>query len=226
MGRKLVSVVVPVHNGAPFLLDALSSIGAQGYEPIEVMVVDDGSTDNSEVIARSFLDHHDGHLLRQENRGPAAARNAAITAAHGELITFLDADDEMLADRVAFQVAHLDAHPQVDVVIGSEEIRLAPGIDPPPGLSPQGDHSTYPLMTMMARTPVFERVGLFDTSFAVAEDTDWLLRARAAGVQFEFVDRVVLRRRIHGANLMYRSEERRRALFRSLQRLRRSEANG
>jgi glycosyltransferase involved in cell wall biosynthesis len=222
---KLVSVVVPVYNGAPFLFDALASIAAQKYEPIEVIIVDDGSTDESSVIAGSFLAHHDGRLLHQQNLGPAAARNTGIAVARGELITFLDADDEMVADRVAFQVEYLDDHAMLDVVIGSEEIHLDPGIDPPPWLSGNGGQTTYPLMTMMALLPAFERVGLFDTSFSVAEDTDWVLRARAAGVRIEFVDRVVLRRRIHGANLMYRAEDRRHALFRALHRLRQSGAN-
>jgi glycosyltransferase involved in cell wall biosynthesis len=219
--HKLVSVVVPVYNGAPFLLDALTSIGVQDYEPIEVIIVDDGSTDDSHSIANSFLTHRDGLLLRQENLGPASARNAAIAVARGELITFLDADDEMVAERVRFQVEHLDRHPTVDLVIGNEEIRLDRGIQSPPWLQVHDTRTTYPIMTMMARAPVFERVGLFDTSFPVAEDTDWLLRARASGIQYEFVDRILLRRRIHGANLMYRAEDRRHALFRALQRLRR-----
>ena len=220
--RTLVSVVVPVYNGAAFLLDALTSIGTQDYAPIEAIIVDDGSTDDSHLIADTFLAHHNGRLLRQENLGPAAARNAAIAVARGELITFLDADDEMVADRVAFQVEHLDHHPMLDVVIGSEEIHLDRGIETPPWLQAQETRPTYPIMTMMARAPVFDRVGLFDTSFSVAEDTDWLLRARVSGVQYEFVDRILLRRRIHGANLMYRSEDRRQALFRALQRLRRA----
>jgi len=220
--RTLVSVVVPVYNGAAFLRDALTSIGTQKYAPIEVIIVDDGSTDESHLIADSFLAHHNGRLLRQGNLGPAAARNAAIAVARGELITFLDADDEMVADRVAFQVEHLHQHPMLDVVIGSEEIRLDSGIETPPWLQAQETRPAYPIMTMMARAPVFERVGLFDTSFSVAEDTDWLLRARATGVQYEFVDRILLRRRIHGANLMYRSDDRRQALFRALQRLRRA----
>ena len=218
---KLVSVVVPVYNGAAFLLDALRSVAKQNYEQIEVIIVDDGSTDESASIGGDFLAHHEGRLLRQANLGPAAARNSGIAATRGELITFLDADDEMVADRVSFQVEHLDQHPTLDVVIGSEEIRLDRGIDPPRWLQADDARATYPIMTMMARAPVFERVGLFDTSFLVAEDTDWLLRARSCGVRYEVVERLLLRRRIHGANLMYRSVDRRKALFRSLQRLHR-----
>jgi glycosyltransferase involved in cell wall biosynthesis len=224
--HKLVSVVVPVYNGAPFLRDALTSIASQNYEPLETIVVDDGSTDESHVIASSFLADHEGRLLRQENLGPAAARNAAIAVAQGELITFLDADDEMVPDRVAFQVGHLDHRPTLDVLIGREEIRLDPGIDPPTWLQEHELGTTYPLMTMMARAAVFERVGLFDTSFPVGEDMEWLLRARAAGVQYELVDRIVLRRRIHGANLTYRSKDHRHALFRALHRLGRAGGNG
>jgi hypothetical protein len=90
-----VSVVVPLYNKAPVLLRTLRSIAAQSHTDFEVIVVNDGSTDNSEAIARSFQDSR-FRLITQQNAGPGAARNRGIAEAAGEIIAFCDADDEWL----------------------------------------------------------------------------------------------------------------------------------
>src|SRR3954451_22735593 len=87
----LVSCIVPVFNGERYLREALQSILAQSYRPIEVVVVDDGSTDRSPVVVAGF--GREVRYLRQENAGPAAARNHGVQEARGELLAFLDADD-------------------------------------------------------------------------------------------------------------------------------------
>jgi len=101
VSRPLVSVVIPVYNAEPFLREALDSVLAQDYEPFEVIVVDDGSTDGSGTIARSYPEVR---YLRQENQGPAVARNAGIAAAQGEFLAFFDADDVMLPNKLSVQV--------------------------------------------------------------------------------------------------------------------------
>lgn len=103
MTAPLVSVVIPVHNGAQFLEQALASIDAQTYKPIEVIVIDDGSADESAEIARK----HDPRptVLVQPNRGVAAARNAGLSAARGDLIAFLDQDDWWRPAKIDQQVA-------------------------------------------------------------------------------------------------------------------------
>jgi glycosyltransferase involved in cell wall biosynthesis len=93
VSNPLVSVVTPVYNGEAFLRETLESIFAQDYEPFEVIVVDDGSTDGSAAIARSYPA---ARYIRQHNQGPAAARNAGIAAARGEFLAFVDADDVAL----------------------------------------------------------------------------------------------------------------------------------
>lgn len=107
MALPLVSAVVPVHNGERFLAAALDSVLFQDYEPLEVIVVDDGSTDRSAEVASS----RPVRLLRQENAGMAAARNAGIAHASGELVAFIDADDEWLPEAVARQAAVLAKEP-------------------------------------------------------------------------------------------------------------------
>ena len=126
--RTPVSVVVPVHDGERFLEAALESILGQSYVPLEVVVVDDGSTDaTADVLAQVA----GVRVVTQVQAGPAAARNAGVRLATGEAITFLDADDEMPLGRIARQVAHLEQHADVDAVLGRQEIVVEAGVQPP-----------------------------------------------------------------------------------------------
>ena len=205
MSGPLVSVIVPVHNGADFLAEALESAFAQDYAPLEVLVVDDGSEDGSREVARNYPVRY----LRQEHSGVAVARNTGLQAARAELIAFLDADDTWCAGKLRAQVDHLLAHPDIDLVLGRMEVFVQPGTEPPPWLPaawlrvPQNGL----LPTMLARRTVFERVGPFDPSFPIGEDTDWLARAFAEGVRHTALPDVVLRYRIHGANTTDRHRE-------------------
>src|SRR5512143_4014499 len=112
--EPLVSVVMPVYNGARYLRQALESALNQTYRPLEIIVVDDGSTDETSAILAEFGSRI--RAIRQKNPGSAAARNAALQAAHGEIIAFLDADDLWLPQKLEVQVAYLRAHPDVELV--------------------------------------------------------------------------------------------------------------
>jgi glycosyltransferase involved in cell wall biosynthesis len=226
----LVSVVVPFHDAARYLGDAVASVLAQTYRPWELLLVDDASADDGAAVAAELArTHPDVRLLRlRENRGPAAARNHGLAAARGELITFLDADDAMLPDRLATQVGHLAAHPDTDLVLGAEELTVEP--DAPAATGPRqaarGPGPRYHVMSMMARRDAFRRVGGFDASYRVAEDLDWLFRAGAAGLVVGTIDRVLTRHRWHRANLSYRIPEIEAGILRSLrQRLRERQAD-
>src|SRR4249920_2954185 len=98
MQCPLVSVVIPTYNDDRFVGEALRSVFAQTYDNIEVVVVDDGSSDDSVKVARSFGEKV--RVIQQSNAGSAVARNRGMTAARGEFISFLDADDYWLADKV------------------------------------------------------------------------------------------------------------------------------
>lgn len=197
MTGPLVSVVVPVYNVAGFLREALDSLFAQDYEPFEVVVVDDGSTDGSGAIARSYPGVR---YLRQENQGPAAARNAGIAAARGEIVAFADADDVQLPTRLSVQVGYLIEHPDTSATLGRQV-----WITPPPGAVPDvvwGDLDGIPAMTMVARRRTLAELGGFDPRLRGPEDTDLLIRMREGGHRFVVLPEIVMRRRYHGENLV------------------------
>src|SRR5919112_2696990 len=114
MSGHLVSVIVPVYNGERYLAAALQSIFEQDYRPFEVIVVDDGSVDDTAKIARSFQQIH---YIYQSNQGAAAARNAGVATAQGELIAFLDADDVWVPNKLSVQADYLFRHPEVGYVV-------------------------------------------------------------------------------------------------------------
>jgi glycosyltransferase involved in cell wall biosynthesis len=195
MVEGLVSVIVPAYNADAFIDEALDSAFAQDFRPLEVIVVDDGSTDRTAEIASQY----DVQLVRQANGGPAAARNAGLARARGEYIAILDADDVWPQDRVSCLVEALGSG--AGIAFGLSEIFLTPG-QPKPDHFP--DRLTKPVQNhmaaMMTRRSVFELVGRFDEHLRLSEDVDWFMRARDAGVEVVSVDHLVLRYRIHAEN--------------------------
>lgn len=197
----LATIIIPVFNGGRFLAAALESCLAQDYDPIEVIVVDDGSTDNSAEIAGSY---EDVRYLHQSNRGPAAARNTGLGEARGRLIAFLDSDDVMLPNKISVQAEHLRVHPETGCVLARQELVVDPGVAPPRWMmGPQAPDAVA--ISMLVLREVFTTVGPFDPSFRVHEDVEWLMRARAAGIGIDMLPDVLLRRRVHGNNLSYQA---------------------
>ena len=196
----LVSCILPVFNGERFLAEALGSIlrqeGLQQQGALDVIVIDDGSTDRSAAIAAS---HGDIRIISQANAGLAAARNAGLAAARGELIAFLDADDLWLPAKLDHQIALLRARADVDLCFGlmrDVAVEGSAGAAAPSATPRIG----RVVQAMLARRRVFDPVGGFDTSRIMRADQDWLLRARECGLVEHVLDEVVLHRRIHGAN--------------------------
>jgi glycosyltransferase involved in cell wall biosynthesis len=193
----LVSVVVPVYNAEEFLRETLDSVFALDYEPFEVIVVDDGSTDASAAIAESYAGVR---CIRQENRGPSEARNEGIRIARGEFVAFVDSDDVVLPDKLSVQVGYLLDHPDVTATLGRQV-----WITPPPNAVPDlvwGDLDGIPLLSMVIRRAALVEVGCFDPALRGPEDTDLLMRLREEGYQFIVLSEVVMRRRYHGGNLV------------------------
>jgi lipopolysaccharide transport system ATP-binding protein len=114
VSRSLISVIIPTYNSARFLRQAVDSVLAQDYRPIEVIVVDDGSNDGSEDALAPY--GKEVRYLRQTNQGPAAARNLGIKNAIGEWLAFLDADDQWLPGKLSIQAQVLSNHPNVGLV--------------------------------------------------------------------------------------------------------------
>src|SRR5689334_6850738 len=109
--NPLVSVVIPAFNRAFILPEALDSVLAQTWKDFEVLVVDDGSTDNTEEVLEPYVARHGVRFLRQANQGPAAARNRGIEAARGKYVAFLDSDDLWLPIKLAVQIPRMEAQP-------------------------------------------------------------------------------------------------------------------
>lgn len=219
MSTPLITVVVPVFNGERYLAAAIESALAQTYEPVEVIVVDDGSTDRSAAIAAQY----GVRVLRQPNRGVSAACNAGLEAARGEMIAFLDADDLWPPDRLELQARHLLGRPDLGFVMAHAVQFLEPGVQRPDWLTHEWlarvrsmgathprsrrEDVTAPVTpprTALARTAVFRQVGGFDEDIDMGEDLDWLMRATDAGFRHELLPDVVLHQRLHSSNASYR----------------------
>jgi glycosyltransferase involved in cell wall biosynthesis len=216
MSGPLVSVVIPAFNATRFIREALASIVQQEYEPLEIVVVDDGSSDGTGEVARAF--GACSTVIEQPNRGPAAARNRGIAAARGSLLAFLDADDLWPDGKLALQVPRLTRDSSVDVLLGqiryeALDDRTLDGIRFD---EPEGVLTSVNLGAGVFRRSVFDRVGLFDESLRFSEDQDWFLRAREAGVGIAVLADVTLRYRLHAGNMTRGKSARELALARVL----------
>jgi glycosyltransferase involved in cell wall biosynthesis len=203
----LVSVVVPVYNGARYLAQAIDSVLAQDYRPLELIVVDDGSEDESAAIARGYPAVR---LVRQANRGHGAAKNVGIEVCRGELLAFLDADDLWEPQKLRAQVAYLTAHPECGAVVCRQRIRATEGTCLPAWLVERlareriaGAPVAFVPSALMVRRTALNRIGTFDPSYRHGNDSDWFFRARDAGLSVGIVEQVLLLRRFHSTNLSY-----------------------
>jgi glycosyltransferase involved in cell wall biosynthesis len=189
--KPSVSVIMAAYDAAGFVGAALESVVAQDWQPLEVVVVDDGSTDGTGDVVAAFPQVR---CLRQENRGPAAARNAALAASTGALVAVLDSDDLMPPGRIRLQAEHLLAHPDLGAVLGRQEWIGAP--DTLPRDVVYGEPNGIPVGgSAMFRREVLDLLGGYDASFGRGEDTDVLIRMRERGIGYEVLPHVVLIRR-------------------------------
>jgi glycosyltransferase involved in cell wall biosynthesis len=182
-----VSVVIPCFNAAAFLAEALRSVLQQNMEGLEVIVVDDGSIDDSVAIARSFSFVR---VIEQANLGPAAARNRGVAQAGGRFVAFLDADDVWLPGKLASQLALLEQAPDAGVVYGDfyfwrEDIRTS-CTHPSEFDAAVRSGWLYPeilldslvcIITAVVRREVFDEIGGFDEQLRTGEDYDFWVRA-------------------------------------------------
>lgn len=205
---RVVSVVMPVYNGAAYLEQAVASVLAQTHDAVEVVAVDDGSTDDTGRLLDEFEARDPRvRVFHVENGGPSAARNVALRAIEGDYVAFLDADDWFLPGKIERQLAALDAHPEVDLVYSDHQeydsasdrfydIRRG---DPP---IPMAEVLVYrpwfaPIAPLLRRRLV-DAVGGFDETLRAAEDWDYWLRC-ARECAFVYAPGTVAVYRLHGA---------------------------
>jgi glycosyltransferase involved in cell wall biosynthesis len=200
MENMLVSVIIPVYNGERFLSQALKSVSEQDYSPFEVIVVDDGSTDKSLSIARSF---GNPRCISQANRGNAAARNAGIEISTGDLIAFLDQDDLWTPNKLTIQARHMMGNPELLYTVARLRMFLEEGCAPPVWFKKellQGDHIGYSPGTLMARRSAFDIIGNFNTDLSMTSDVEWFAKAKDMKIPMAVIQEVLLKYRIHSAN--------------------------
>jgi glycosyltransferase involved in cell wall biosynthesis len=210
--RHAVSVVIPVRDGERYLGEAIESVLGGTVAPLEIVVVDDGSRDDSAAVAERF--GPPVAVARISPSGPAAARAHGAGLARGEWIAFLDADDLWAPDRLAAQLAAAEEDPSLDALFGHAEEFVAPEVAE--RFAARAPGPAVVAGTMLVRRAAYQRVGPFDPSIPYGEFLDWYARARDAGLRMLTLDRVLLRRRVHGANLGAREPERRAAYTRVL----------
>ena len=207
LAMPFVSVIIPAYNCEGFITESVESVRRQNHNPLEIIIVDDGSTDGTAGRVKTL--GKDIRYMRQSNRGPAAARNRGITMAGGDVIAFLDADDYWPSNKMEIQLARLEKDPQIEVILGrvqfigtlteaDRKIRFE---------SPDNTTININLGSGIFRKSVFERVGVFDESLRHFEDCDWFLRAREKEVSMVILEDVALHYRRHENSMSRRKSE-------------------
>lgn len=216
-----VSVVIPSYNHAQYLGEAIQTALNQTYRDFEIIVVDDGSTDNTPQVLAGFGDPV--RCIRQENRGLAAARNAGVLAARGEFVAFLDADDSWLAEYLAKMLAAFGNDASVGAVYsGWHYVDSSGKLLPRTNIQVLERDEMYQAMTFMdflipscvvVRRECFDRLGLFDETFRAAqgcEDWDMWIRVLARYAMVG-VPQALVKYRVHGDNMSSNLEQMERA---------------
>ena len=202
MTKPFLSVVIPCHNGARYLGAAIQSVLAQNCSSLQIIVIDDGSTDETERVARSFAQIE---YSKQEQNGAASARNRGVEMARGEWLAFLDADDLWAADKIekqmkAFELLENDAP---TIIFGHVQQFFSDDLDDETRAKTRLTDevlAAYLPSAMLIRREDFLRVGNFGTTWEIGEFLDWYSRALEIGFRAHVLPEIVLRRRIHATN--------------------------
>ena len=201
MSPPLVSVILPVYNGEKYLTESINCVLSQKYQPIELIIVDDGSIDATSQIAAKYPNQ--ARYFYQANSGPAAARNLAIRKAKGEFIAFIDYDDLWPENKLNNQMQCFEQFPSVDIVQGLIRRIVLPSKHKN-GLEKKGiDHLFIysNLGSMIMRRSVFDTIGFFDEDLYYHEDTDLWLRVRESDLKVLVQRKEALIYCIHDTNL-------------------------
>ena len=205
----LVSTIIPVYNRAAMLREAVASVIAQTYRPIEIIVVDDGSTDDTRDVAGELARKHPQvHVARQANAGAGVARETGRRLARGEFRQHLDSDDLLMPRKFELQVAAMRAHPECGAVYGRTQWRLRDGTIVTTAWGRTGEliETMFPAMLQSrwwtTHTPLY-RASVLDAAgpwlpLRIEEDWEYDARVAALGVRLCFVDEIVAEVRSHG----------------------------
>lgn len=195
-----LSVIVPVFNQERYLGEAIQSVLDQDFDDLEIIVVDDGSTDGSAETAARF---EGVRVIRQQNTGHGGAVNTGVSTARGDLIAFLDADDLWEPGTLATRVARFDDDPELELSYGLLMEFVSPELAAEGMIFRRADGKPKvgPVCgTAIVRRSAWTRIGLLDESLRLGSFMDWLNRAREAGLKTYLHKEVLLKRRIHDDN--------------------------
>ncbi len=201
--NPLISVMMPTYNNAKYIKQAIESIYAQNYDNIEIIVVDDGSTDNTKEILQQYKDIKYFYI---EHKGISVARNTALENAKGEYIAFLDSDDYWLPNKLNTQMQYFKDHPDCEIVFTKYENFFE---DEKLKTNKRAMHEKMMekflkqyLPSSIIKKELFEKYGNFDENFSGVEDTEFLYRLLKKGVSIShIIPEVFYIRRIHGQNV-------------------------
>lgn len=206
--NRMVSVIIPTYNRERYICEALESVFAQTYPEFEVIVVDDGSTDNTEEALKSYLDRI--KYIYKSNGGPASARNAGMKASKGKYVAFLDSDDLWLPNKLQLQVTFLEAHPDYAMVvsdydfIGERKVKYLkkPRVSFECTLLDLLDGNRIATATAMIRREVFDTIGLFDEDPAIIALEDYGMWLRVAQLsKIAYLHAPLAKYRMHPSNI-------------------------
>jgi glycosyltransferase involved in cell wall biosynthesis len=223
MKQPLVSVIIPNYNYGRFLSDAIDSVLAQSYSNIEIIVVDDGSTDNSHEVYEKYFDKIG--VINQKNLGVGAARNAGASYSQGQFIAFLDADDIWLADKISSQVEEFATNEEIGLVncgmieFGGTNEKLGEYTEGKSGWCAENLLKHEPVVvgpgsTLLIRTELYKELNGFDERKELHGAEDWEFCYRVAErSQIKFLPEVLVKYRNHGGNTHLKIAKMERALF-------------
>lgn len=200
MISDLVSVIIPVYNGEKYLSETLQSVLDQTYTNLEIIVVDDGSIDDTAKIIKA----NDNIIyIYQVNRGTAAAFNTGISYARGKYFSFLGADDLWDSEKTQIQIETFKESPDYDIITGYVRQFLSPEL--PETFRKNIKFSEKPIPghvipAMLIKRQSFFKVGLFETEWKVGAEMSWFLRANEIPLSLKILPETVLQRRIHTTN--------------------------
>lgn len=212
MSERDVAVVLPVHNGARYLAESIESVLDQTLAPSEVVVVDDGSTDETPAVLESF--GRSIRVITRPHEGYARAVNRGVAATTSPLVAVQDDDDVAVSTKLEVLVEAITADPRVDAVFGAVVQFVSPELDDATRRSFVFDPA--PAVVELLTTGVFRRarwdaLGGLDAGLVTAANVDWFSRMLAANAPIDYVDAIVYRRRLHESNVGVRLRELKRA---------------
>lgn len=210
-----VSVVIPTFNCRHLILEAIYSVLDQSFKDIEIIVIDDGSTDNTDSLLKPLVENKQIFYFYQSNKGLSNARNEGIRRSRGEFIKFLDADDILYSEQIERQVNHLSGKTMSVISITDYEMEYPSknkrifkiNFGSIPQLAGMIQANFGPVHASLVSRELIKKIGSFDENLQANEDTDFWLRALINGAYFESVNYVGCRYRILTTSLSSNSEK-------------------